>query len=1021
MAFPSNIDLSSLNGSNGVALTGTAAGNNTGWSVAPAGDVNGDGFDDVIIGAPQAAAAYVVFGTSSAFPAVLDLASLDGSNGFTLSGAASGDQSGFSVASAGDVNDDGIDDLIIGAPNAAAAYVVFGTKSGFPAVLDLATLDGGNGFTLTSAQGTDLSGRSVASAGDVNGDGFDDLIIGAPQAYTNGTWSGSASVVFGASSGFAPTLDLASLDGSNGFTLIGSGEYDSTGWSVASAGDFNGDGLDDLIVGVPFGNERDGDFFGMSYVVFGQASGFAATLDLASLDGSNGFAMIPYQTTRTDGFEQVNFGWSVASAGDLNGDGCSDLIIGSPFQTDGSDPDKPTGEPTDVFYGRQSGFAPTVELFKYPYYATGLQQAAKDSGSGFSIASAGDVNGDGLDDLIVGAPYANSKSGVSYVVFGSALITSGLSNYAFDLGQLDGHNGFTLNGTAKGDYSGWSVASAGDVNGDGFDDLIVGAWGPYSEAGAAYIVFGGASGPTETTGTSAAEMLVGGAGDDILTGGGGEDVFHGGAGDDRLVASDLTFRLADGGTGTDTLALDGAAAPIDLGDPLFAARLKSIERIDLRGAGANTLTVDQLAVLGGLDAVSDGLHVLTVEGTDVDSVLLVEPGWTKTLSFSNADGTFHRYALGNAVVDVEAGVAVPGATIVGTASPDTINETTTVVGQPLATNRDDIINGGDGNDRIDGADGDDTIVAGPGDDIVTGGGGSDDIYLGSGKDAVRDVIAALNGDRIFDFGADDTLDILDVRIDRDALGVAKDAHGATIAADGSSFELVGGFSAGNFMTVARGAGATAHTLVTFEPFLPSLSEGVSVDPASINGITNEPFLTGDGAVRFSLELKSAVSAFSNTFGTYKVAADGTIHDVHVLFANTLDVRAGADAVDLGVPADGESIGFFLIQNGFNAYGTLPDDLSFVAPGTTAPATVDSGGHSVLYSATLGALEGAAIFHSIATLNPANADQVLSGVAPGGGELLLGFEDLPTGTGDNDFQDVVIGIRTLHDDGLIIQG
>jgi serralysin len=212
-------------------------------------------------------------------------------------------------------------------------------------------------------------------------------------------------------------------------------------------------------------------------------------------------------------------------------------------------------------------------------------------------------------------------------------------------------------------------------------------------------------------------------------------------------------------------------------------------------------------------------------------------------------------------------------------------------------------------------------------------------------------------------------------------------------------------------------------MVTFAPFLPSLSEGVSVDPASIDGVVDQPFLTGDGTVRFSLELKSAASAFANTFGTYKVSADGTIHDVQVAFANTLDVQARTATVDLGVPASGESIGFFLIQNGFNAYGALPHDLSFVAPGTTTSAAVDSAaaGHWLLYSATQGALEKAVIFHSIATLNPASADQVLSGVAPGGQELLLGFEDQPSARGDNDFQDVVIGIHTFHDDGLFLGG
>jgi serralysin len=220
------------------------------------------------------------------------------------------------------------------------------------------------------------------------------------------------------------------------------------------------------------------------------------------------------------------------------------------------------------------------------------------------------------------------------------------------------------------------------------------------------------------------------------------------------------------------------------------------------------------------------------------------------------------------------------------------------------------------------------------------------------------------------------------------------------------------------MTVARGTGADAHTVVTFESFLPGLSEGVRVEATSINGVANEPFLTGDGMVRFALELKSAVSAHNNTLGVYTVAADGTIVDVAIIFSGTLDVAGGARTVDLGVPGNGEKLGFFLIQDGFDLYGSLPGSLSFVMPGTTSPADLDSGLPPVLHSAALGNLTGAAIFHSFATFNPADANQVLSGVTPGGLELQVGFEDLPSANGDNDFQDVVIGLRIFPDDQLL---
>ena len=128
-----------------------------------------------------------------------------------------------------------------------------------------------------------------------------------------------------------------------------------------------------------------------------------------------------------------------------------------------------------------------------------------------------------------------------------------------------------------------------------------------------------------------------------------------------------------------------------------------------------------------------------------------------------------------------------------------------------------------------------------------------------------------------------------------------------------------------------------------------------MDTASINGVANEPFLFGDGSVRFSLELKSAVSAFHNTLGVYKVAADGTIGDVRILFADTLNVAGAARTVDLGTPADGARLAFFLIQDGFDAYGRLPDDLTFVTPGTTVPANIAVDDAVTLHSATRGDL------------------------------------------------------------------
>ena len=238
-----------------------------------------------------------MFGRAAGFGANLDLSTLDGANGFKLSGVAADDRSGISVASAGDVNGDGFADLIVGAFSAdphgsysGASYVVFGKAAGFGANLDLSTLDGANGFKLSGVAASDFSGYSVASAGDVNGDGFADVIVGAPLADPHGTNSGASYVVFGKAAGFGANLDLSTLNGANGFKLSGVAEDDKSGRSVASAGDVNGDGFADLIVGA-HGADPHGTNSGASYVVFGKAAGFGANLDLSTLNGANGFKL----------------------------------------------------------------------------------------------------------------------------------------------------------------------------------------------------------------------------------------------------------------------------------------------------------------------------------------------------------------------------------------------------------------------------------------------------------------------------------------------------------------------------------------------------------------------------------------------------------------------------------------------------------------------------------------------------------------------------------------------------------
>jgi hypothetical protein len=673
------VELATLDGKNGMRIDGIDKGDQSGYSVASAGDVNGDGFDDVIIGAftaedpaghPEQGESYVVFGKATGVPS-FDLATLDGSNGFRLVGVGEHDYSGRSVAAAGDVNGDGFADIIVGARYAerpggtffeGAAYVVFG-KSDWTPSLNFSGLDGTNGFTLIGINEDDRAGWSVKSAGDVNGDGLADVIVGAPLAETptGESEEGESYVVFGKTSWTGtPSLDLATLDGTNGVRLVGINNDDYAGYSVSSAGDINGDGFDDIIVGADQAESATGPIYeGESYVVFGKAT-FSASLDLATLNGTNGFRLI--------GEDERDFsGRSVSTAGDVNGDGFSDIIITAPGAEDeAAGGDKGEGA-SYVVFGKAGGWTSSLDL------------AALDGANGFTLtgasqysltrsaSSAGDVNGDGFDDMIIGATIGNE----GFVVFGKA---DWSSTPRLDFDALDGSNGFRLAGVASGDGTGNSVSGAGDVNGDGFADLIVGAFSAQGSSktedeGRSYVIFGGdftgsvthlgGTGDDALSGTAAVETFVGGTGNDSFAGKGGADVFQGGAGDDTIHVSTLDFLLADGGNGTDTLALDGSGLNLDL-TALADTKTRSIERIDLTGSGDNILTVSVRDVLN----LSDESNELLVKG-DAGDAVNQGPGWTAaSTGGTNGNGTstiegdtFQIFSAGEARLLVDTDIA----------------------------------------------------------------------------------------------------------------------------------------------------------------------------------------------------------------------------------------------------------------------------------------------------------------------------------------------------------------------------
>ncbi len=632
-------------------IDGVNAGDLAGFSIAGSTDLNGDGLGEVLIGAPgvdvgaqaDAGVAYVAFGQSTA--GGLDLKDIftAGGGGYAVKGQIAGDAAGYTVLSVGDMNGDGRADMLVGAPgqdaagaDAGAAYVVWGKASASNVLLN-SVANGIGGFKINGAAAGDAIGSELAALADQNGDGRAEILIGARTAAGG---AGAVYVVDGKATG--ATVDLNAVAGGSGGYMIRGAAGSQAGASVGSAGDVNGDGLDDILIGAAGANS--------AYVVYGKAD--HANVDLSAAFG--GFQIVAESAG--------DLATLVVTGGvDLNRDGIDDLVIGASANAEGG---ANAGAVYVVWGGAGSG---TIDLSAVAQGFGGAKiVGAAGSLLGSSLAIGADMNGDGVADLILGAPGVGESVQVLYT-------------------PLSWQPNVNIYGTNAADVM---RAGFGGVHqiGAGNDAIMALAGNDLVDSGA---------GNDTVEGGAGADTLIGGLGDDSLDGGSGVDSLTGGAGNDAYVvdsAGDVVVELAT--EGSDTIY---AAVSYTL-----AVEVENLILTGLSLSGTGNAVDNAITGAGGSDTLDGGLGADTLTGGFGNDTFVVDSLGDRIVE--TVTGGIDTVVSS---IDLALGEYVENLTLTGSAH----------VGTGNAENN--ILTGGAGNDSLNGLGGIDRLIGGAGDDTYT--------------------------------------------------------------------------------------------------------------------------------------------------------------------------------------------------------------------------------------------------------------------------------------------------------------